>query len=645
MKNIEPDDRRLPPGPRRQRLRNAWRRTHDFAGFLAALHRRFGDIVYFELPATKCCAVFSSELAEEVLSVQEPVFPPFYPSSNYGLLRYRFLQTSHGEEHRRRREIMIGGYAEERTAAHAELIIANLHELLARCPPNRTIDLLEQLERFSWCCLLDLVLGSEPKLDPDLGRDVLAAMKQDLLLGLVPFKSIIVKLPLPFNRRVRRTLAAMDEVTYPAIRRARDPAHHGNDLLSHLVRAADRDRAFGLYQSDEEIRDEAYGHLCAAIDAPVGALTWGVHCVARHRSVRNRLEQEIDAVLGDRKVEAADIHRLPYLRAVFKELLRFEPPAYAMPAREALEDTVLAGYAIPRGTMTIVGVHVLQRCPEHWEDPDRFKPERWLNGRQPADGMCPERGYMPFGVEPRGCRGAGFAAMLFMFAMASLLQHRRLEPVSRAAPSRTNLGIGVQGTFRVRVEARRRGGTESPCLMTAARTPPRSPDKDEDREAQTVLIAKADRVIDADAETVFGIVGDGGRHGDAVPEVASVEFETDTTRGLGTRFRETRHLKGFQAFIARLAGMTSILIKCTDLVANERVRYTSDAGGTLWHTVYTLTPVDEGRTRLRVRLETQPYTRLGRFGPPLMRKRLLAGTANDLDAIKAYCEGRRLDDQ
>lgn len=174
---------------------------------------------------------------------------------------------------------------------------------------------------------------------------------------------------------------------------------------------------------------------------------------------------------------------------------------------------------------------------------------------------------------------------------------------------------------------------------SAARNPSPNPDEEKDREARTVLIAKVDRIIDTDAETLFGVVGDGGRHGDAIPEVASVEFETETTSGLGARFRETRRLKGLQALVARLAGMTSTLTECTDFVANERVRYTSEAGGTLWHTVYTLTPVDDGRTRLEVRLETEPYTRMGRLGPPLMRKGLLDGTTNDLDAIKAYCEG------
>lgn len=443
----------LPPGPRGRRLRNATKRARDFQGLLEELHRDYGDIVRFEMPTSPWCAVFTGDLAREVLTTQEQWFRPFYPPSNYDLLTHYFLQTSHGDDHRRRREIMLAGYAEERMRACANLILDNVDELIGRCSPNREVDMIDELERFSWRCMLDLVLGREPKLDPELGRSVLSAMKQDLLLGVVPFKEVVVKLPLPFNRRVRDTLKALDEVTYPAIERAKDPAHDGHDLISHLVRTAADGSAHGLYETDLEVRDEAYGHLCAAIDAPVGALTWGIHLVARHPDVRGRLEHELDDVLGDRPIEAGDLRRLPYLRAIFREILRFEPPAYAMPAREALEDRVLGGYLIPKGTMTIVGAHVIQRRPEHWEDADEFRPERWL-GVEAGDGMRPEEGYMPFGVEPRGCRGAGFAAMMFAFALASLFRDRRLEPSSRRPPSRTNIGIGVRGAYKVRIETR-----------------------------------------------------------------------------------------------------------------------------------------------------------------------------------------------
>ena len=154
-----------------------------------------------------------------------------------------------------------------------------------------------------------------------------------------------------------------------------------------------------------------------------------------------------------------------------------------------------------------------------------------------------------------------------------------------------------------------------------------------------VLIAEAAETIDAGVDSVFATVADAGIHGDAIPDVERVEFVSSSTTGLGARFRETRRLTGLKALVARLAKMESTLTECTAFAENERVRYTSDAGGTLWHSVYSLEPLDGGRrTRLSVRLETAPHSLMGKVGPPLMRGDLEKGLVSDLKAIKAHCE-------
>jgi hypothetical protein len=160
-----------------------------------------------------------------------------------------------------------------------------------------------------------------------------------------------------------------------------------------------------------------------------------------------------------------------------------------------------------------------------------------------------------------------------------------------------------------------------------------------DREEPAVLIAEAVATIDASPESVFETVADGGVHGEAIPDVAKVEFLSGARTGLGAKFRETRRLAGLKALLARLSGMESTLTECTDFVENRKVRYTSDGGGALWHSVYSLEPLDGGRrVRLKVRLETQPHSLIGRLGPPLMRADLKKGLVSDLKAIKAYNE-------
>lgn len=152
-----------------------------------------------------------------------------------------------------------------------------------------------------------------------------------------------------------------------------------------------------------------------------------------------------------------------------------------------------------------------------------------------------------------------------------------------------------------------------------------------------VLVA-ATATIDATPEAVFPILAHGGRHGDAIPEVQNVEFVSDETMGVGARFRETRKLNAVQVRFFKLLKLHRNVIECTEFEPCRRVRYVSDGAGALWHSIYTLVPADGGRTRVGLRLETQPRNRLGKWVPRILRRPLREATENDLKAIKAHIE-------
>ena len=85
------------------------------------------------------------------------------------------------------------------------------------------------------------------------------------------------------------------------------------------------------------------------------------------------------------------------------------------------------------------------------------------------------------------------------------------------------------------------------------------------------IAAPADRVFDAVAHIEsFQRVG---------PHMTNVEFLSDQHTGIGTRFRETSVMGRREA---------STELKVTEYVPNERVRLVSDAGGTIWDTVFTV---------------------------------------------------------
>ena len=138
------------------------------------------------------------------------------------------------------------------------------------------------------------------------------------------------------------------------------------------------------------------------------------------------------------------------------------------------------------------------------------------------------------------------------------------------------------------------------------------------------------RTISAPASAVFDIIADPVNYTKAVPHITKVEFLTDQRSGVGTRFRETREMRGREA---------ATELEVTEYVVNERVRLVSRAGGTVWDSVFTVTPTEDFRdTRLDLVMEARPYRLLARVFVPLMKGVVAKAVAGDMDAVKAYLE-------
>ena len=447
---------RLPPGPKGRKLHNIRQRLSRHSEFMDELHAEYGDIVFFEIPARKCAAVFSAELIHEVLVEQEQYFQPYYPKTSYNLIPSPCLATSRFETHTELEKVMSAAFTPERMPAYGKAIIDNALTFRKRLASNGSVDFKYEAERYTWGSLLDAVIGVDFKVEPELGKSVLDAMKSDMLLSLLPFGLALKRLPLPHNVRTARQIKALDEQTYSSIERARDPNHNGDNVISHFVRAADEDVVDWSFPDDSEIRDEAYTLMFGAVDAPTGTLTHGIHFLARNTAARERLEQEVDEVLDGRSITLADLDRLPFTHAVFKETLRLEPPAYVLIPRETLEDRVVGGYLVPKGTLMNVCMRVMQRRQDYFDDADEFRPARWLEDAEQGGSRCPAHSYLPFSTKPRICQGEDFARILFVSGLASLVQELRVEPESDDPPTKTNIGVGIMGTYPVDVHKRGR---------------------------------------------------------------------------------------------------------------------------------------------------------------------------------------------
>lgn len=226
-------------------------------------------------------------------------------------------------------------------------------------------------------------------------------------------------LPLEHEERGRAAVQAMDEVLYRSIRRRRKTGGNDEDLLGRLLAARGED---GDQFDDEEIRDQLTVLFFGGRETTQWATAWALSLLADDPDALARLVAEIDTVVGDRLPTEDDLEPLQYTRAVINEALRHQG-ALMLP-RQLEVDDVFAGYAIPAGTQVVASTMVLHRRPDLWDEPDAFRPERFL-GQSAREQHKYQM--LSFGGGPRQCLGINLAYFEAQLMLAMLLRRFTYE--------------------------------------------------------------------------------------------------------------------------------------------------------------------------------------------------------------------------
>jgi len=419
----------LPPGPR------GW----PVLGMLPAIRRdpvgvfmrgalRFGDVVYFRIGPRRGYLLTNPE---DVRHVLQDNARNYHKSPLYDKLRLFLgngLLTSEDDLWLRQRRIAQPAFHRQRVTALAGVMGEAARDAAARWQPfaaaGQPVDVDEEMMRLTRTVVVRALLGADLGPFTSTIDQAWAIVNQHVgesfwSLGFTD------GWPTQRNRRFQAARAVLrGAVDHVITERRRNPSD-SDDLLSMLMSA--RDEETGEAMTDEQLRVEVTTFLLAGQETTSLALTWTWYLLSQNPRARQRLEDELDAVLDGRPPEYPDLAHLPYLRMVIDEAMRLYPPAWGF-SRQALADDRLGGFQLPRGWLAFVIPYVLHRLPAFWRDPDAFDPERFSPERS-AD--RPKFAYIPFGAGPRQCIGNQFALIETQLIVATLAQAYRLQLVPR----------------------------------------------------------------------------------------------------------------------------------------------------------------------------------------------------------------------
>lgn len=434
---------------------------HNFPATMEAWSRRYGKLYRFRLPNQTFVAVGLLPEISAILKQRPEVFArPARIRDVINEINGVGLFSAEGETWRRHRKITAPAFQNAHLKTFYPSIVKITESLLSHLSKpeyqNTDLDILHELMRYTVDVTTELAFGRSLNTLSG-GEDVI----QRHLDVIFPAISRRFAFPWPYWRyfslpsdlRLKRAVAEVNRAisSMVAATRAHLALNAGAAPRNYLEALLGAQPTPEGAVSDQDLYGNIMTILLAGEDTSANTMAWTLDFLARHPEVQARVRAEADAVCAGEIAPAtfAAQEQLEYLDAVLAEAMRLCPVAPAL-LLEALKDTEIAGVRVPRGHGVAALLRIVATDPEHFTEPQRFAPERWLDAERPISWRHNPKASMPFGGGARLCPGRALAMVEMKLVIAALCRAFVVEPPRHAARPRERFSF-VSSPYGLRV--------------------------------------------------------------------------------------------------------------------------------------------------------------------------------------------------
>ena len=395
--------------------------------FIAQQWREHGDLFAVQAGPQKLVIVIHPEHIRHITITNAPNYEKlksYDPVRNY--IIGDGLVTSTGELWKRQRRLMAPFYTPRGVQEFADIMLRDTVAMTERwegLAAERT-----QVEMFDEMALVTASIVLKAIFSTESTEDILWIKQSvETMIGYAGSKRVNPFqlpdwVPTTDNRNFWRARWRVHDYIDSVLdtRLAMDESEYPNDLLSKLITAEDPET--GERMSRKLLRDEALTNFFAGYETSARSMSYAWYALGNHPDVRAKLHEELDRELGDEIPTLDTLKRLPYTLRVIKETLRLFPPA-PMYAKDVIDDDVIDGYHIEKGSVMLLCPYFTHRHPAFWENPLRFEPNRHA---PEAEKERHSQAYHPFASGQRVCLGNHFSLLETHIMLAILAQ--RFDP-------------------------------------------------------------------------------------------------------------------------------------------------------------------------------------------------------------------------
>ncbi|KAJ6739151.1 CYTOCHROME P450 FAMILY MONOOXYGENASE [Salix koriyanagi] len=393
---------------------------------LARLSKQYGGLLHLQMGGLHVVAVSTPETAREVLHVQDIVF-----ANRPANLAIVYL-----------------------TYDRADMAFANYGPFWRQTRKICAMKLFSRKRAESWASVRDEVESTSRKAafgsSSNEGQEEFMAILQEFskLFGAFNVADFFPWLgwihhAQDFKRRLARSRNSLDGfidtiidehiITRKKTRESLDSKDENEEVDTDMV-----DELLAFYSEDasknnfdeskpgtiklskDNIKALIMDVMFGGTETVASAIEWAIAELIKSPEDLKKVQQELVDVVGlNRKVHESDLEKLTYLKCAMKEALRLHPPIPLL-LHEAAEDSVLNGYRVPARSRVMINAWAIGRDPNAWDDPDKFKPGRFLDGKAP-DFKGKDFEFLAFGSGRRSCPGMQLGLYALEMAVAHLL--------------------------------------------------------------------------------------------------------------------------------------------------------------------------------------------------------------------------------
>jgi cytochrome P450/NADPH-cytochrome P450 reductase len=224
------------------------------------------------------------------------------------------------------------------------------------------------------------------------------------------------------NEKFYADIALMKSVADEVVAARKKNPSDRKDLLSAMLDGTDPQTGEKL--SDDNITNQLLTFLIAGHETTSGTLSFAMYHLLKHPEAYNKVQKEVDEVVGRGPVTVEHLTKLPYISAVLRETLRITSPITAF-GLEAIDDTFLGGkYLIKKGEVVTALLSRGHVDPVvYGSDAQEFVPERMLDDEFARLNKEFPNSWKPFGNGKRACIGRPFAWQESLLALVMLFQN------------------------------------------------------------------------------------------------------------------------------------------------------------------------------------------------------------------------------